>query len=200
MARQATDDFERSFSRTSSPKKGYPRSSTLSDEIPHHQKFNIIKIKFETFCAEKGFSIPIFYQYIDKDRDRSVTKDEFIDKIKNRDDITLSQKEAEEFYYYIDVDGNGSISYKEFAYAFKEYNVKHLLTKVKNFNTDLKEVFDTYNSNAKGYLNKNDVDDMLHSIDPDLKSYEKEHVFQYLDSTKDGQISRNMFFDGFKTL
>ena len=49
------------------------------------QKFNNILLRVDKFLHDSGLGVQVFYEYIDSDRDRSITKTEFIEKcLKNK--------------------------------------------------------------------------------------------------------------------
>jgi hypothetical protein len=61
-------------------------------------------------------------------------------------------------------------------------NVRQLLWKLRDVNRgNTNELFTTYNSGNKGYMNRKDCDDMLTGYNNELKTYEKDHVWETMD-------------------
>ena len=135
---------------------------------------------------KNSLTIPIFYEYIDSNQDNTIDRTEFTKKLRNAQNIKLSVYECEEFFDFVDVDKNGTISYKEFATAFRELNVKIELNRLwKSRDGDIDGLFDEF-SNKKGYLELDDIEQMMKMQSDKVKRFEIEHIFEFLDEGKQG--------------
>ena len=138
---------------------GLIRGSTAIHE--DRQAFSSIKIRVENFLTNSGLTIPIFYEYIDKNQDNSIDKEEFTKKLRNAPNIKLSKYECEEFFNFVDSSKNGEISYKEFATAFKDLHVRIELSRLyKSRDGDVEALFYEF-SEKKGFLSLPDIEGMM---------------------------------------
>ncbi len=93
---------------------------------------------------------------------------------------SLTEEDAENFYDYIDADGNGSLTYKEFASAFSDYNVETILQQIAKVNPESNKLFDD-NSAKKGFLGYDDIKRMMKDFNPDLNEIDVRQVFAHFD-------------------
>lgn len=63
---------------------------------------NLVKLRIENFMRDQKLSVPLFYMLIDKNKDNSIQKDEFIERMQKLEKIKLNKIEAEQFFSILD--------------------------------------------------------------------------------------------------
>lgn len=103
---------------TEEDRKSSHRGSTkdVAKSYRDFSKIDDIKSKMKEFILKDKISLQLFYEYIDKDGDKRLDQNEFIDKL-GKINIDITNEEAHTLFNYCDKNGSGEITYKEFAIA-----------------------------------------------------------------------------------
>ncbi|XP_063683343.1 neo-calmodulin-like [Bolinopsis microptera] len=107
----------------------------------------------------------------------------------------LSPEECKEMINDADKDGDGLISYLEFALMVKEAEERH---EMMGDEESLKEAFKMFDENGDGHIDKEELKQVLATVNPDqtLSDKELEDMFKLADLNGDGKIT----FDEFQIL
>ena len=165
-------------------------------------RIEVIKAKIKDFMIKDGISLSLFYEYIDKDGDKMLSRDEFGTKIRAVG-IDMSEPECEALFKYIDRDNSGEISNKEFESGLADINIEYILNKIKKIVKDvlstLPEMFEEFDSGEKGYLNEKDYKVFIDEYGGDIKDYTKEIIFKHMDKDNNKRIQLAEFCRAFES-
>ncbi|XP_063683342.1 neo-calmodulin-like [Bolinopsis microptera] len=130
----------------------------------------------------------------DLDGNGTICSSEF-EKCMERLGQALSPEECKEMINHADKDGDDLISYLEFALMVKEAEEKH---EMMGDEESLKEAFKMFDENGDGHIDKEELKQVLATMNPDQKHSDKEleDMFKLADLNGDGKIT----FEEFKAL
>ena len=104
----------------------------------------------------------------------------------------VSPEECKEMIGQADKDGDGLISYLEFALMVREAEEKH---EMMNDEQALKEAFTMFDKNGDGHINREELRQVLTSMNSDHEQSDKEleDMFKLADMNGDGRITFEEF-------
>ena len=143
---------------------------------------------------KEGISMPLFYEYIDKDGDKRLDIVEFTAKISNVG-IDFTKGEAKALFHYIDANDSQEVTYREFSTGMHDVNIAYIIHKIrkimKTVNLSLEQLFGDYDSKDKGYWNMEDFKEFMDDYCSDLKDFEKKDILEYIDLDGNHKIDKS---------
>lgn len=142
-------------------------------------------------CSLEKMSLASIFKYLDKNKDKVITKDELrmaLEKAHGNDQHVKIIEILQRTFDEVDVDGNGEIDYVEFlAAAAKE---SPLLTK-----KNLKAAFDSFDKSKTGTITKNDLKGLCKEERAKKITSKKDakRIMKEADTNGDGEIDFDEF-------
>jgi Ca2+-binding EF-hand superfamily protein len=162
------------------------------------------KNKIQDFMVKEGISMPLFYEYIDKDGDKRLDIGEFTTKISNVG-IDFTKDECKALFHYIDANDSKEVTYREFSTSMHDVNIAYIIHKIRKIMKDVKlsleQLFGDYDSKDKGYWNMEDFKEFMDDYCSDLKDFEKKDILEHIDldgnhKIDKGELSKTFFSSG----
>lgn len=151
------------------------------------------KNKIQDFMIKQGISMPLFYEYIDKDGDKRLDIGEFTTKISNVG-IDFTKGEAKALFHYIDANDSQEVTYREFSTGMHDVNIAYIIHKIrkimKEVKLSLEQLFGDYDSKDKGYWNMEDFKEFMDDYCSDLKDFEKKDILEHIDQDGNHKIDK----------
>ena len=208
------DDLRRATNQTNLRKEEVKKSQKDIKKIPEETKKSArsvskrdfsripaLKDKIKAFLLTNKISLPVFYEYIDKDGDKRLVLDEFKNKFKMID-IDFTDDEITNLFEYCDDNGSGEVTYKEFAIQLIDINIQYTFTKIAGIIKDtlstVKDTFSSFDKGNKGYLVKEEFSELIDEYCGKIEPFTLDLMFKYFDKSNNEKIILKEFEDGFK--
>jgi len=140
----------------------------------------------ENLSEEKIAEFRAAFELFDRDRDGTITTKELGTVMKNLGQ-NLSETELEEMIKQVDLDGNGTIDFKEFLGL--------MVRKMKDTDTEeeLLEAFKVFDRDSNGFITSHELRHVMTSLGESLTPEEIEEMIKEADADGDGQINYDEF-------
>jgi calmodulin len=140
----------------------------------------------ENLSEEKIAEFRAAFELFDRDRDGTITTKELGTVMKNLGQY-LSESELEEMIKQVDLDGNGTIDFKEFLGL--------MVRKMKDTDTEeeLLEAFKVFDRDSNGFITSHELRHVMTSLGESLTPEEIEEMIKQADVDGDGQINYDEF-------
>lgn len=140
----------------------------------------------ENLSEEKIAEFRAAFELFDRDRDGTITTKELGTVMKNLGQ-NLSETELEEMIKQVDLDGNGTIDFKEFLGL--------MVRKMKDTDTEeeLLEAFKVFDRDSNGFITSHELRHVMTSLGESLTPEEIEEMVKEADADGDGQINYDEF-------
>ena len=140
----------------------------------------------ENLSEEKIAEFRAAFELFDRDRDGTITTKELGTVMKNLGQ-NLSETELEEMIKQVDLDGNGTIDFKEFLGL--------MVRKMKDTDTEeeLLEAFKVFDRDSNGFITSHELRHVMTSLGESLTPEEIEEMIKEADADGDGQIDYDEF-------
>lgn len=136
----------------------------------------------ETLNEETIAEYKATFDMFDKDKDGRITPQELAEMIKNLGH-KVNEVEVIEMIQEVDLDGNGSVDFKEFLGL--------MVRKMKDIEIDdeLLETFKVFDKDGNGYITVDELRNVILTIGDDVSTEEVEEMIKIADRDLDGKIS-----------
>lgn len=184
----AKEEIKRDVKRdTDVSKKTKKDDETRYATKPDPGLIDRVKKKIKDFMIKDGISLPLFYEYIDKDGDKRLDMNEFTSKITNIN-IDITKEESQALFRYCDSNDSGEITYNEFSTTLADINIDYILHKIKGITktvgSTLTDQFKDYDAKDKGHWTRKEFDEFMDDFGGDITSDTRDILFRHMD--KDG--------------
>jgi calmodulin len=140
----------------------------------------------ENLSEEKIAEFRAAFELFDRDRDGKITTKELGTVMKNLGQ-NPSETELEEMIKQVDLDGNGTIDFKEFLGL--------MVRKMKDTDTEeeLLEAFKVFDRDSNGFITSHELRHVMTNLGQSLSPEEIEEMVREADIDGDGQINYDEF-------
>ena len=140
----------------------------------------------ENLSEEKIAEFRAAFELFDRDRDGTITTKELGTVMKNLGQ-NPSETELEEMIKQVDLDGNGTIDFKEFLGL--------MVRKMKDTDTEeeLLEAFKVFDRDGNGFITSHELRHVMSNLGQSLSPEEIEEMVREADVDGDGQINYDEF-------
>jgi len=140
----------------------------------------------ENLSEEKIAEFRAAFELFDRDRDGTITTKELGTVMKNLGQ-NPSETELEEMIKQVDLDGNGTIDFKEFLGL--------MVRKMKDTDTEeeLLEAFKVFDRDGNGFITSHELRHVMSNLGQSLSPEEIEEMVREADVDGDGQINFDEF-------
>lgn len=140
----------------------------------------------ENLSEEKIAEFRAAFELFDRDRDGKITSKELGTVMKNLGQ-NPSETELEEMIKQVDLDGNGTIDFKEFLGL--------MVRKMKDTDTEeeLLEAFKVFDRDGNGFITSHELRHVMTNLGQSLSPEEIEEMVREADIDGDGQINYDEF-------
>lgn len=140
----------------------------------------------ENLSEEKITEFRAAFELFDKDRDGTITSKELGTVMRNLGQ-NPSEEELKQMIREVDLDGNGTIDFKEFLCL--------MVKKMKGIDTEeeLLEAFKVFDRDGNGYITSHELRHIMTNLGEDLTPEEVEEMVKEADLDNDGQIDYDEF-------
>jgi calmodulin len=140
----------------------------------------------ENLSEEKIAEFRAAFELFDRDRDGKITTKELGTVMKNLGQ-NPSETELEEMIKQVDLDGNGTIDFKEFLGL--------MVRKMKDSDTEeeLLEAFKVFDRDGNGFITSHELRHVMTNLGQSLTPEEIEEMVREADVDGDGQINYDEF-------
>ena len=139
-----------------------------------------------TLSEDKITEFKEAFEIFDKDKDGYITTKELGDIMKNLGQ-TPSEAELQDMINEVDIDGNGTIDFKEFLGL--------MARKMRDADTEeeLIEAFKVFDRDGNGFITSHELRNIMNSLGEGLSPEEIEEMIKEADLDNDGQIDYEEF-------
>ena len=140
----------------------------------------------ENLSEEKITEFRAAFELFDKDRDGKITTKEVGTLMRNLGQ-NASEEELKQMIREVDLDGNGTIDFKEFLCL--------MVKKMKGTDTEeeLIEAFKVFDRDGNDYITAHELRYIMSSLGEDIKPQEIDDMIKEADTDNDGQINYTEF-------
>lgn len=174
----------------------------LSNTDPQYRSYEEIFGKFVKYITSNNISILTFFKKFDRSGDGLLQKEELKAGFSALG-FTIEMEEFNLFFSFLDLDGSGSVNYKELLKKLRRAGVEvrsqeesgiiKLYQAINEKNFTLKRAFEAIDTDSSNMISKGEMEQALLRIGIPITPDTVEYIFRMVDNDMDGTINYNEF-------
>jgi len=179
----------------------------LNSVDPVFRKYSLIFQKLTRAMKAKNISPLQTFELFDKDKSNTLSADELQQAFTSMS-INITPQETEILFMFLDLDGSGSIDYREYLRRLKragvavrskeEEIVNSIWEKIVGAGLTLENAFRVFDKDSNNLIEFGDMKSALDSLGINIDSMQLSELFKIMDITGDGKVTNAEFIHIFK--